>query len=101
MAHILIVLEKLAKDEKSVDYNNLFFNIDDKSVVKSVTFSEEVGTLYDLLIYLLGNAKKILNSAETQIDFFRAIDVFQAWKLTLQIKVKNKKRKFLQNKKVF
>ena len=101
MAHILIVLEKLAKDEKSVDYNNLFFNIDDKSVVKSVTFSEEVGTLYDLLIYLLGNAKKILNSAETQIDFFRAIDVFQAWKLTLQIKVKNKKRNFLQNKKVF
>ena len=101
MAHILIVLEKLAKDEKNVDYNNLFFNIDDKPVVKSVTFSEEVGTLYDLLIYLLGNAKKILNSAETQIDFFRAIDVFQAWKLTLQNKVKNKKRKFLQNKKVF
>ena len=96
-----MVLEKLAKDEKNVVYNNLLFNIDDKPVGKSVTFLEEVGTLYDLLIYLLGNAKKILNSAETQIDFFRAIDVFQAWKLTLQIKVKNKKRKFLQNKKVF
>ena len=101
MTHVLIVLEKLAKDEKNVDYNNVFFNIDDKPVVKSVTFLEKVGTLYDLLIYLLGNAKKILNSVETQIDFFRAIDVFQAWKLKLQIKVKNKKRKFLQNKKVF
>ena len=32
------VLKKLAKDEKNIDYNNLFFNIDNKSVVKSVDF---------------------------------------------------------------
>ena len=31
-------LTKLAKDEKKIDYNNLFFEIDDKSVVKSVDF---------------------------------------------------------------
>ena len=27
-------LKKLAKDEKKIDYSNLFFEIDDKSVVK-------------------------------------------------------------------
>ena len=31
-------LKKLAKYEKKIDYNNLFFKIDDKSVVKSVDF---------------------------------------------------------------
>ena len=50
------VLKKLAKDEK-IDYNNLLFNNDDKSLVKSNVFLQEVGTLYDLLIYLLGNSK--------------------------------------------
>ena len=46
-------LIKLAKDEKKTDYNNLFFSMDDKSVVKSVDSLEEFGTLYNLLIYLL------------------------------------------------
>ena len=41
--------------KKKIDYNNLFFEIDDKSVVKSADFLEEIGTLYDLLIYLLDN----------------------------------------------
>ena len=31
-------LKQLAKDEQKIDYNNLFFEIDDKSVVKSVDF---------------------------------------------------------------
>ena len=48
-------LKKLAKYEKKIDYNNLFFKIDDKSVVKSVDFLKEFGILYDL-IYLPGNA---------------------------------------------
>ena len=55
----------------------MFFNADDKSAVKSVNFLEEVGTLYDLLIYLLGNAKRILNSPRIQIDFFKAIHVLK------------------------
>ena len=41
-------LKKLAKDEKKIDYNNLFFEIYDKSVVKNVDFLKEIGTLYDL-----------------------------------------------------
>ena len=39
-------LKKLAKDEKKIDYNNLFFEIDDKSVFKSAGFLKEIGTLY-------------------------------------------------------
>ena len=53
-------LESLAKDEKKIDYNNLFFNIDDKPVVKIVDFLEEIGALYDLLIYLLDNSRESL-----------------------------------------
>ena len=57
MAQILIVLgnlflKKLAKDAKNIDIN-LFFEMDDESVVKSVDFLEKFGTLYDLLTYYL------------------------------------------------
>ena len=52
-----------------------FFEIDDRFVVKSVNFLEEIGALYDLLIYLLDNPMKINISTETEIDFFKAITV--------------------------
>ena len=39
------------------------------SVVKSVDFLEEIGTLYDLLIDLFDSPMKIVSSTETQIDF--------------------------------
>ena len=57
-------LKKLAKDEQKIDYNNLFFEIDDKSVVKDVDFLKEIGTLYDLLIYLLDNFIRIATSTQ-------------------------------------
>ena len=41
-----------AKDEEKIDYNDLFFEIDD-SVIKSYNFLENVGTLYNLLLYLM------------------------------------------------
>ena len=66
-------LIKLAKDEKKIDYNNLFFEINYKSVVKSADFLKEIGTWYDLLIYLLDNFMRIATSAKTQIDFSKAI----------------------------
>ena len=80
MTQILIVLEKifltkLVKDEKKVNYNNLFFDIDDKSLVKSADVLKEFGTLHDLLIYLLENSMKIVTSSEDQIKFFKAIIV--------------------------
>ena len=62
-------LIKLAKDEEKIDYNNLFFSIDDKSVVNDFDFLKEIGTLYDLLIYLFDNSMKIITSTETQTDF--------------------------------
>ena len=64
-------LKNLAKDEKNIDYNNLFFEIDDKSVVQDVDFLKEIGTLYDLLIYLLDNSMRKVSSSETQIDFLK------------------------------
>ena len=36
-------------------------------------FLEEIGTLYDLLIYLLDNPMTIITSLETQIYFFKAM----------------------------
>ena len=98
-------LIKLAKDEKKIDYNNLYFEIDDKSVVKSVDFLKENGTLYDLFIYLLDNSNRVLISAETQINFTKAITVLKIIisniKTDIADQVKNKKRKFLQKKSVF
>ena len=51
----------------------MFFSIDDKSVVKSVDLLEEFGTLYDLLVYILGNAERIIISSEDQTNFLKAI----------------------------
>ena len=51
----------------------MFFEIDDKSVVKSADFLKEIGTLYDLLINLLDNPINVINSAQIQGDFFKAI----------------------------
>ena len=62
---------------KKIDYNNLFFEIDDKSVVKSVDFLEEFGTLYDLLIYLFDNAERIIISSEDQLNFLKTISVLK------------------------
>ena len=33
--------------------------------------------MYDFLIYLLGNAKRLSNSAETQIILFKTIDLLE------------------------
>ena len=47
------------------------------SVVKSVDFLEEIGTLYDLLIYLLDNSMSNVTSIQTQIDLSKAITVLR------------------------
>ena len=64
-------LKKLAKNEKQIDYNNLFFEIDNWSFVKDVDFLEKCGTLYDLLIYLLDNPMRMVISAEDQINLLK------------------------------
>ena len=77
--------------------------MDGSCIIKNFDFLVNFGTLYDLLIYLLGNAKRIINSAEIQAQLFKVIDVLKTIisKMLLQIKVKNRKKKFLQNKRVF
>ena len=67
----------LAKDEKKIDYNNLFFKLNKASVVKNIDFLNEIGPLYDLLIFLLDNSMRIVTSTETRIDFFKAITVLR------------------------
>ena len=47
----------------------IFFQIDDKSVVKSIDFKKKIGTLYDLLIYLLDNSINLIASTPNQLDF--------------------------------
>ena len=77
----------------------MFFEIDDKSVVKSVDFLKEIGTLYDLLIYLLDNSMRITTSAQTQLDCFKTM-------ATLKIIISNLKTDITdqseeQKKKIF
>ena len=62
----------------------MFIEINDKSVVKRADFLKEIGPLYDLLIYLLDNSMRIVTSAQTQLDFFKAITA-------LRIIISNKK----------
>ena len=62
---------------KKIDYNDLFFEIEDKFVAKNGDFLKEFGTLYDLLIYLLTNSLRIVISTEDQIKFSKAITVLK------------------------
>ena len=74
-------------------------------LLKVADFLKEIGTLYDLLIYLLDNPMNTVNSVQIQGEFFKGIITLRIIILNLkndiQINVKNKKRKFLQNKKMF
>ena len=92
-------LIKLAKDEKKIDYNNLFFKIDDKSIVRNVDFLEKIGTLHDLLIYLLDNSMRIVTSTETQIDFFKAITLLRIIISNLKTDITDQSEE--QKKKIF
>ena len=98
-------LKRLAKDEKEIDHNNSFFETDDKSIVKSVDFLEEIGILYDFLIYLLDNSKLLLISTKNQLELAKAITVLDIiitnMKMTLQIKLKNKKGNYCRTRKCF
>ena len=81
--------------------------MDDKSFVKSVDFLEEIGILYDLLIYLLDNSVRIVTSTQIQIDFFKAITVLRIIisnikaDITDQIEEQEKKNYFCRTRKCF
>ena len=66
------VLIKLAKDEKQIDYNDLFFEMDDP-VIKNFDFLNKVGTLYDLLINLLNENEFLFGSSGMQVDLAKII----------------------------
>ena len=89
----------LAKDEKKIDNNNLFFEIDDKSVLKSADFLKEIGTLYDLLIYLLDNSINLIDSTQTQLDVFKAITTFKIIISNLKTDITDKSEE--EKKKIF
>ena len=83
----------------------MFFKIENKSAVKDVYFLKEFGTLYDLLIYLLNN-KRITISSRTQLNFLEAINVLEIIISSMKSDItdkseEQKKKKILQNKRVF
>ena len=82
----------------------MFFEIDNKPVVRNIGFLEEIGTLYDLLIYLLNNSMRTVTSTETQIDFFNAITVLRIIISNMKTDITEQSEEiffFLQNKKMF
>ena len=83
----------------------MFFKIENKSAVKDVYFLKEFGTLYDLLIYLLNN-KRTTISSKKQLNFLEAINVLEIIISSMKSDItdkseEQKKKKILQNKRVF
>ena len=93
------ILTKLAKDEKNIDYNNLFFSIDNESVVKNADFLKEFSTLYDLLTYLLNNSMRIIISSEDQLKLLKAITVLKRIILSMKTGIIDQSQE--QKKKIF
>ena len=101
---MLIVLEKnflksLARMKKRLIIMIFFFEIDDESVSKYDDFLEEIGTLYDLLIYLLDNSIRIANSAQVQLDFFKAITSLKIIISSMKTDIKDQSEE--EKKKIF
>ena len=92
-------LIKLSKDETKIYYNNLLFEIDDKAVVKSADFLKEIGTLYDLFVYLLNNSMKLIIVVENQIQFFKVITELK--KIILSMKTDIADQSEEEKKKIF
>ena len=97
MTQISIVLEKFCY--------NLFFSIVGKFAVKSIDFLEEFGTLYNLLIYLLGKDKRINISSENQLKFFEAITalktIVSSMKTDITDQSEEQKKKFRKTRECF
>ena len=90
-----------------MNYNNLFFEIDDP-VIKSFDFLENVGMLYDLLINLLNENENIHNSLVMQIYLAKIISKLKTTisekneNITAESeKQKKKNKKFLLHKVAF
>ena len=77
----------------------MFFKVDDRFVFKGVAFLEEFGALYDLLIYLIDNSKRLLISADVQINFGKAITVSKTIISNMKIDITDQSEE--QKKKVF
>ena len=77
----------------------MFFEIDSNSFVKDVDFLEEIGTLYDLLIYLLGNSTRITTSTQVQLDFFKVITVLKKIISSMKTDIADKSEE--EKKKIF
>ena len=77
----------------------MFFEISDKSVMKYVDFSKEIGTLYDLLIYLLDNSMRIADSLQVQLDFFKAITSLKIIISSMKTDIKDQSEE--EKKKIF
>ena len=69
------------------------------TLVKSVDSLEEFGILYDLLIYLLVNAERIIISSEDQMKFLKATTVLK--RIISSIKTGMRDQSEEQNKKMF
>ena len=77
----------------------MVFEIDDKSVNNDVDFLEEIGTLYDLLIYLLDNSMRTANSAQVQLDFLKAINSLKIIISSMKTDIKDQSEE--EKKKIF
>ena len=69
------------------------------TLVKSVDSLEEFGILYDLLIYLLVNAERIIICSEDQMKFLKATTVLK--KIISSIKTGMRDQSEEQSKKMF
>ena len=67
------ILKKLARDERMINYNNLFFKAGDLSI-KNFDFLKRFGTLYDLLIDLLSEKISTLVAKKKQEEMKEKID---------------------------
>ena len=62
-------------------------------------FLEEIGILYDLLIYLLDNSMRIADSLQVQLDFFKAITSLEMIISSMKTDIKDQSEK--GKKKIF
>ena len=85
------ILQKVAKDERMINYNNLFSKAGNH-IIKNFGFLKRFGTLYDFLIDLINEKTSTLKAVRKQNEMINKIEELKDFILLEEKSITNKNK---------
>ena len=84
------ILKKLARDERMINYNNLFFR-SGSPAIENYVFLKKFGILYDFLIDFLNERIDIIKASKEQSEMTKKINKLRNFVLSEEERINNEK----------